>query len=246
METRREWRAQSSRGAGRVFRLVRFVVVVFLVFLLIDTLLLSSVRVAAPSMEPTLAEGERLLVSPLVFGAKLEGLGARVPGFRQPDRGDIVVLRPPFVPNRSFFVHAADVVVSFFTGRRVSVLDDETESRWVVKRVIAVPGDTVRMRDFVASVRPSGESTFLPEFTLAANGRREYSLDRAAVPEGWDDRFPFSGALSEVTLGPGEYFVLGDNRASSLDSRHWGPVRGESILALVVVRYWPMSRFGLP
>lgn len=218
----------------------------FLVFLFIDTLLISSVRVVAPSMEPTLVEGERLLVSPLVYGAKLEALGIRLPGFRRPDRGDIVVLRPPFAQNRSFLVHSADAVVSFFTGRRVSLLDEETESNWVVKRVIGVPGDTVRMEEFVASVRPSGESTFLPEFTLAENGRREYSLDRSAVPEGWEARFPFSGGLAEVTLGPDEYFVLGDNRTSSLDSRHWGPVRGESMLALVVLRYWPMSRFGFP
>lgn len=246
IETRRQWRARTSRHSTRGFllRVARFLLALFLLYLFVNTLLISSVRVTAPSMLPTLEPGDRLLVAPIVYGPRLEAVGTRLPGFRKPARGDIVVVRPPYVPRRSFFAHAAESVVSFFTVRRVSVMEDEASvGRWVVKRVIGIPGDTVRVQDNVAYVETAGESTFVPEFTT---GRREYVLDRSGLPEGWSDGFPLSGNVGEVVLGEGEYYVLGDNRVTSLDSRHWGPVEESDIVEAIILRYWPLQRIGRP
>lgn len=250
METRRQWRARNSRTGGLLIRLLRFVVAVFLLFLVVDTFLIASVRVGSRSMEPTLAEGDLLLVSPLVFGPKLEGLGVSAPGIRSPARGDMVVVRPPFASRRSFLASAAHSIVSFFTARRVSLFSGDEESPWIVKRVIAVPGDTVRIERFRAAVRPQGETTFRSEEGAPVEGGStadaDYRIEAAPLPEPWSDDLPFSGSIDDITLGPDEYFLLGDNRPISLDSRHFGPVSADAFLSLVVLRYWPISRFGRP
>lgn len=91
-----------------------------------------------------------------------------------------------------------------------------------IKRVVALPGDAVEIRKGVVFVngREAVEPYLPPEF-------RDYeSYGRTVVPSG-------------------QYFVLGDHRNSSNDSRTWGCVPKELIYGKAILRYWPMSRFGL-
>jgi signal peptidase I len=55
---------------------------------------------------------------------------------------------------------------------------------------------------------------------------------------------PFSGDGEEITLREGEYFVLGDNRPESSDSRSWGPLPSSRIVGKVIFRYWPPHSLG--
>jgi signal peptidase I len=99
----------------------------------------------------------------------------------------------------------------------------EDVSQDYIKRVIAVPGDTVEIRD--ASVYLNGtllDETYINEPCTAA-----YCDNRL-----W-------------TLGPDEYFVMGDNRNHSSDSRIFGPVKQHYLLGKVILRYWPLQRMGL-
>lgn len=88
-----------------------------------------------------------------------------------------------------------------------------------VKRVIGLPGETVQVRDGRVWVNgiPLAEP-YLAELPMYAYG--------------------------PVTVGPDEYFVLGDNRNGSNDSHQWGLLPRRSITALAVLRYWPLDRFG--
>jgi signal peptidase I len=108
-------------------------------------------------------------------------------------RGDMVVFHYPTDPSKSY-----------------------------IKRVIALPGDTVAIEDGVVYV----------------NGRR---LDEAYVPDEYRDRqtIPLMQVPSEY------YYVLGDHRTSSNDSRAWGPVHRQYIYGKAVFVYWPIEKMGI-
>lgn len=95
-----------------------------------------------------------------------------------------------------------------------------------IKRVLGVPGDTLEIRDhvFFLNGEPLVEPYIPPENTL----------NPGAFIEG-----------RVITLGLNEYFVVGDNRPHSSDSRAWGPIGKENIVGKGFFRYWPLDRIGL-
>ncbi len=109
-------------------------------------------------------------------------------------------------------IERGDLVVFFFPL-------DHTKS--YIKRVIALPGDTVR----------------IDKGTVYVNSRR---LDEPYVPAEYRD----PQSLSSVTVPPDNYFVLGDHRSSSNDSRAWGTVERKYIYGKAVFVYWPLDKMG--
>ena len=226
----------------RLIGILLFLLVLFSAHLVLSRLIVRSALQGSESMQPTLAVGDRVLAVPLIYGPRLPGVGLVLPGFSQPARGDIVLVRPGFLspsgPGRTLL----DSVVQFFSLQRRDLGPTDLEhSNHVVKRVIGLPGDTVRMERFTAFVRPAGEATFVNEFTLAA---RPYEIGDRARPAAWQAEDPFGSSHEQVTLSEDEYFVLSDDRSGGTDSRHWGAVTAEALLARVWFRYWPFDRAG--
>jgi signal peptidase I len=96
----------------------------------------------------------------------------------------------------------------------------------IIKRVIGMPGDTIEIKDGV--VYRNGEylkETYLPDSTVTEIRNPDYA---------------------QVTLGPDEYFVMGDNRAVSLDSRSIGPIPADHMIGEVLLRFYPWQDFGQP
>lgn len=94
-----------------------------------------------------------------------------------------------------------------------------------IKRMIALPGETVEVRDNAYWV----------------NGQK---LDEPYIPA---DFLILPGNFTKngpVTMGPDEYFVSGDNRPYSSDSRAWGPISKADIVGKVIFRYWPLNVAG--
>jgi signal peptidase I len=169
---------------------------------------LFSARVIGSSMEPTVGDGDALLI---------DRVGPRL---QPPARGDVVIVLEP-------------------------------SGVAVVKRVIGVPGDAVEIDG--AHAGPGGGPT-RPAVLLQPGARGPWQLlAEPYVAAGWAQREfccsadgrGVTSAPTPVTLPPGEFFVLGDNRGVSIDSRDFGLVARDRILARAVLRYWPAGRAGM-
>ncbi len=233
------------RRANPGWRLfLRVVLIAFFGWALVAHFFFSTWRVDSVSMSPALRPADRIVVSPIPFGPRVPLTQVRLPGFRAPARGDLVVVEPPYVSPLSGWRRLAEPVVAFFTFQRATLshsFDGATVDRFMVKRIVGIPGDTIRMQAFQALIRPLGTADFLPEDKVLT----ERFTRRIEAPAAGGDPSPaFTGTADQVTLGVGEYYVLGDNRTSSSDSRSWGPVAISRIQAAVLFRYWPLSAIG--
>jgi len=169
------------------------------------------------SMMDTLLVGDYILVNKFLYGAELPFTDTHLPGLRKPERGDIVVFRYPVNPEQHF-----------------------------VKRVVGVPGDRVRLIN--KRVRVNG--VFLQE-KYALYSRRDYDTYRdqfpvpglaaSSVESAWWSQMRELVQGGELVVPPGQYFVLGDNRDRSLDSRYWGFVPRENIIGRPLLIYWSVA-----
>ena len=225
----------------RLRKLFVFVLVVFVIYAAFTSFLIDSFLVESVSMTPGFMGGDRLLVAPLWYGPRIPFTEKKLPGIFSPRRGDVVVLSPPYAGDASLPEKLLRPVGEFFTGRTKNISFAERrawENTRVLRRIIALPGDAVRIRGGEAYVRPQGTPDFVSEFSLSLS---TYEITRETLPAGWTEDSPLGGFDSEVLLSAGEYFVLADNRGGSLDSRLWGPVGEDKILTKALLRYWPLG-----
>ena len=206
-----------------------YVICIFIVLNLLLTFVVFPVRTESLSMAPDSSEGTCVLCSPLK---------------RSLSRGDVVLVASPFVQSASIPVRVADVFVRFFTAQQFSVITGRKNmgANPCLRRIVGLPGDTLYMRDYVMYVKPSGSDYFLTEFELV---KKPYNVSIMAAPALWDSSMGVCGSFDEVTLSDGEYFVLGDYRNSSVDSRLTGYVSEKNIKAAAFATYFPLSRFKL-
>lgn len=135
----------------------------------------------------------------------------------------------PNFDNREYLI--IDELSYFFRGPErgeVIVFHYPLDPRqYFIKRIIGLPGDYIEIENNRVLIRKPGE-------------------EQAAVLEEsyLGDGVETAGSIT-ATLGPGDYFVLGDNRAQSSDSRVWGALPKRLITGRAVFRAWPLSRFGL-
>lgn len=194
---------------------VRSLAVALTLFLVIRTFAVEAFRIPTGSMESTLLVGDFLLVNKAVYGAQVPGTAMRLPAFGAPERGDIVVFHPPHEPDKNY-----------------------------VKRLLGLPGDTLRMRDKVLWV--NGES--LPE----PYAQHLDPLDVHAPGMRWQTDFlletahrmtyrPTRDNWGPLVVPSGSYFVLGDNRDDSEDSRYWGFVDGASLKGQPLFVYYSFN-----
>lgn len=186
----------------------------FLLFLIVRTFLIQTYVITSGSMENTLLVGDLLLLSRSAYGAEIPLTDVRLPGYTELQAGHVVVFRGPHQPE----------------------LD-------LVKRLVGMPGDTLQMREGI--LHRNGQRVEEPAAThpdLATQDLTHPWME-------WQRRFlaPGTDAASyEPTLhdwGPilvpdGQYFMLGDNRENSLDSRYWGFVPRDLIKGKAVMIYY--------
>ena len=197
--------------------------VLIVVWFFATTLLAQNYQIPSGSMEKTLLVGDHLIVDHSTFAPESSWMPLAY--HRDPRRGDIVVFRKP--------------VADYPNG--------QPEYTILVKRLIAVPGDRIHLHNGVVYVNGVAQ-------TLAKD-----ALDTPAYDPEYQDEFPAllptpqspHGATEswaveiashivngELVVPPGKYFMMGDNRHNSLDSRFWGFVPRENILGRPLFNYW--------
>ena len=208
-------RGPSSPAPQGWLNSLQSMLVTVVIALFVVTFLAQAFQIPSESMEKTLLIGDYLLVDKLQFGDP--GPWGKLLPYAQPDRGDIIVFRYPVNPEQHF-----------------------------VKRVVGVPGDRVRLIN--KRVRVNG--VFLPEKRAFYN-RRDHDTYRdefpvrglasANVESAWWSQMRGLIQGSELVVPPGQYFVLGDNRDRSQDSRYWGFVPRENIIGRPLLIYWSVA-----
>lgn len=118
-----------------------------------------------------------------------------------------------------------DIIVFYPHGREKA--KEEKEEEYYVKRVYGLPGETIQIK---------GKEIYVNNEVIADEYAKNGVMDTAGIAE------------EPLTLGEDEYFVLGDNRQVSKDSREpeVGPVKKENIAGHVILRIWPLNTFGIP
>jgi len=223
----------------KLLRTVLILLILYLLYNIINTFFCSVWVLQNNTMQPELRNGDRLLVASSALPSllaelkKTEGIPFK--------RGNIVLIDTRREEKYNWFLIIADNLVRFFTAQRHNMI--KTEEYLYIKRLIALPGDEISMTNFVLRVRPADSSYSLTEFELAD---RPYHPIIPQVPALWDDSIPFSGNMDKMVLGPGEYFVISDDRRNTGDSRTWGPVSAQDIIGTPVFRFWPPARIGRP
>jgi signal peptidase I len=165
------------------------------------TFVVQAFKIPTPSMAENLLIGDHILVNKFIYAPTPDGaLGRWLPG-RGVRRGDVVVFKYPEDPTRDF-----------------------------IKRCVALPGDTVEIRE--KRLHVNGD--------LVADEGYTYHTDERTYP---NSPFLHASFRQRDSFGPydvpnGHYFCLGDNRDNSHDSRFWGPVPAEYVKGRALLVYW--------
>jgi len=205
---------KTARGRRTIIRDIVEVLLLALAIYVVIAFALQTVRVEGESMVPTLQNGDLLFANKISYH------------FHGPERGDIVVLQPPESPNRDF-----------------------------IKRVIGEPGDVVKIDGrYVPKNNPSAPARTAVLIKVQGKGdwqvlNESYLPDQKVDP--WDEMNNCCDSTGRATSVPtpltipkDQYFVMGDNRNRSSDSRSIGLIPRGNILGKAWIRIWPFSHFG--
>jgi signal peptidase I len=179
---------------------VEAILVAVIFALFARTFLFQAFQVPTSSMEKNILVGDHLIVNKFIFAPHGDGVLSRLLPYRAVRRGDVLVFKFPEDPRRDF-----------------------------IKRTVALPGETVEIRDKAVFV----EGKHLSEPRIYHSDERVWP-DDPALPDSYrrrDQSHPF-------TVPAGSYFALGDNRDNSYDSRFWGPVPAANLKGRAMFVYW--------
>lgn len=216
--------------------LIKLVVLLFILYQVVSLFLLRTYRMDTSSMEPSLPRGDTVVATALLFGPELPYTAYEFPRMRTPKRGDKVIVKTE-VEDATWYIAAFDTLIRFFTLQRNSITRDNgamTIPKERVKRVVGVPGDTVKLEGFRVKIKTRGKSVFLDEREVLQD---EYELRVPNEHAQMNGVFPLSGQMSEIALDEGEYLLLADNRVLAASSHNWHPIPISDIEALVLFRY---------
>jgi signal peptidase I len=185
----------SDRRKSVVREYAESIIIAVVLALVIRTFVVQAFKIPSGSMEETLLIGDHILVNKLSYGVQLPIMDSKIRPLGlagDPQRGDIIVFPFPRDPSRDF-----------------------------IKRVVALPGERIEVRNHRAYV--NGEPLKEPYVKLDERAATQPSRYSHWGPE---------------VVPPGKLFVMGDNRDNSADSRDWGFLDSEQVKGRAFIIYW--------
>ncbi len=214
---------QSSTPAGKwMWENFKSLAGAIIIYLFVKTLFVEAFRIPSGSMIPTLLVGDWLFVNKLAYGPTIPFTNSHLPGYTDPKHGDVVVFESPYQSDNA---------------------PDFTPT--LVKRLIGMPGDTLFMRDGVlnlngipqrqgfAASNPTGNNT-----DLAPNFDWQHTVEIKNSRFGPPPAQPQLGNWGPLVIPPDHYFMMGDNRDRSKDSRYWGLVPRANVRGRPIFVYY--------
>ena len=192
----------TARSRSSAREYAEVLLVAIVLALFVRTFLVQAFVVPSSSMETTVLVGDHLLVNKFLYAPHGRGGLSRLLPYRPVARGDVIVFKFPEDPHRDF-----------------------------VKRVVALPGDTLEIRDKEVFVngRPEREPR-------ARHSEQRTWRNDAELPESLRRR----DQVPPTRISDGSYFAMGDNRDDSYDSRFWGPVPQRNVKGRALLVYWSL------
>ncbi len=226
LEAKSKARPAKKTASETALEWVKSIVFAVLAALVLRIFVVEAYRIPTGSMKDTLLIGDFLLVNKFIYGVRtpdhipllnIEIPHFRLPGLRKPKPGDIVVFKYPLNMRMNY-----------------------------IKRCIAVGGQTVEIRngDVYVNGRPEGKKEYVgkeydPEegrfvylYRITREDGKTYVIRHAAETD------PRVENWGPVKVPPGHYFMMGDNRDNSQDSRYWGFLPHDNIVGKAMIIYW--------
>lgn len=186
---------------------------VLLIVLILRSFIAEPFKIPSGSMQPTLLEGDHILVNKFAYGIRLPVLGTKLVKVNKPKRGDVIVFR-------------------------------HIDHKDLIKRVVGLPGERITYR--AKNLYINGVQVDLSDRELVRNNngtvayKQIESLEQIkhsvfTNPDRAIERPPYA---TDFLIPENSYFVMGDNRDNSLDSRYWGAVNDTAIIGRAVAIWW--------
>jgi signal peptidase I len=227
----------AKSGSGGAFRFLRelpvLIALALCIALLIKAFLVQAFYIPSASMEPTLTRGDRVLVNKLSYR-----LG-------DPKRGDVIVFKDPYPdPCKSSNSSSDKTGCNDAFPRKALNWFAEVfglptgDTRDFIKRIVALPGETIAMNQGNVYVCDAPGCVPVDKNGAPKDGRLiSFPHTSEEGPQKDEDTIP------PFVVPDGQYFVLGDNRANSSDSRSFRGVHKDDIVGKAFVLVWPPTRF---
>jgi signal peptidase I len=212
----------SARKSSWLWENFKSLLGALIIYAFVKTLFVEAYRIPSGSMIPTLLVGDWLFVNKLAFGPTIPFTNAHLPGYTDPKHGDVVVFESPY---------QADNAPDF--------------TPTLVKRLIGMPGDTLYMRNgqlylngiaqhqgFAATNYVGDNTATSPDFDW------QHTIELKTSRFGPAPAQPNLGNWGPLVIPANHYFMMGDNRYCSKDSRYWGVVPRENVRGTPLFVYY--------
>jgi len=212
----RRTETKGSPGEGGAWEWLKSLGVAVILFLVLRSFIVQTLVITSGSMEDTLLVGDMLLVNRAAIGSPVPLIGGRIPGYSTARRGDILVFDPP-----------------------------HEETLKLIKRLVGMPGDTLEMRDrvlYINGVR--AEEPYVKHEPIEDETHPWMVWQRDHLLPGTDRSTyaPTRDNWGPIVIPDAHYFMLGDNRERSLDSRYWGLLEEWRLEGRAVFTYFSYNR----